>query len=149
MDVPVSASLKVRREACAWCQGDPPGIGEAEAGVSGGAAGQGRGEHSGGGVVIVVNLCGFLSGVWAQDVPGLLDEPSFPSDRSGEEQGIEHVLQTPGTSSVAHLEENVAAASIELDDEAQDQLASVQYRRRRAKARVSGKKLPEVFRHSS
>jgi pyridoxine 4-dehydrogenase len=37
-----------------------------------------------------------------------------------------NVLLIPGTSSVRHLEENVAVANIELDAEAQDQLASVQ-----------------------
>jgi pyridoxine 4-dehydrogenase len=31
----------------------------------------------------------------------------------------------PGTSSVRHLEENLAGADIELDDEAQQQLAAV------------------------
>jgi pyridoxine 4-dehydrogenase len=31
----------------------------------------------------------------------------------------------PGTSSVRHLEENLAVADIELDDEAQQQLAAV------------------------
>lgn len=44
-----------------------------------------------------------------------------------------NVLQIPGTSSAAHREENVAAASIELDDEAQAQVASVQHRRPRAR----------------
>ncbi len=36
-----------------------------------------------------------------------------------------NVLLIPGTSSVRHLEENLAAADIELDDEAQQQLAAV------------------------
>jgi pyridoxine 4-dehydrogenase len=36
-----------------------------------------------------------------------------------------NVLLIPGTSSVRHLEENLAAADIELDDESQQQLAAV------------------------
>jgi pyridoxine 4-dehydrogenase len=36
-----------------------------------------------------------------------------------------NVLLIPGTSSVRHLEENLAAADIELDDDAQQQLAAV------------------------
>lgn len=36
-----------------------------------------------------------------------------------------NVLLIPGTSSLAHLEENLAAASIELDDEARERLNAV------------------------
>jgi hypothetical protein len=51
---------RLDRGAGAWRRGDPPGVGEAEAGVSGGAAGQCGGEHACGGVVIVVDLSGLL-----------------------------------------------------------------------------------------
>jgi pyridoxine 4-dehydrogenase len=36
-----------------------------------------------------------------------------------------NVLLIPGTSSVRHLEDNLAVADIELDDESQQQLAAV------------------------
>jgi hypothetical protein len=48
-----------------------------------------RSEHPGGPVVIVVDFGGFLAGVGAQDPSGVLDEPSFPPDRGGEEQGVQ------------------------------------------------------------
>jgi hypothetical protein len=50
-----------RRKTGARDWGDLAGVGEAEAGVAGGAAGEGRGEHAGLGVVVVVDLGGFLS----------------------------------------------------------------------------------------
>jgi aryl-alcohol dehydrogenase-like predicted oxidoreductase len=36
-----------------------------------------------------------------------------------------NVLLIPGTSSVRHLEENLAAADVELDDETREQLTAV------------------------
>src|SRR6266567_7458091 len=68
---------------------DPAGVGEAEASVAGCAACQHGGEHVGARVVVVVELCGFLAGVGAEDAPGVLDEASFPPDRGGEEQGVQ------------------------------------------------------------
>jgi aryl-alcohol dehydrogenase-like predicted oxidoreductase len=35
-----------------------------------------------------------------------------------------NILLSPGTSSVRHLEENLAASGIELDQQAQDELAA-------------------------
>ena len=69
--------------------GDAAGVGESEAGVSGGAFGQRCGEHAGGGVVVVVDFGGGFAGVGAQDPPGVLDQASFERDRRGEEQGVQ------------------------------------------------------------
>jgi hypothetical protein len=69
--------------------GDPPGVGEAEAGVAGGAARQCGGEHAGADIVVVVNLGRLLAGMGTKDTPGVLDEASFPPDRGGEEQGVQ------------------------------------------------------------
>ena len=66
-----------------------PGVWEAEAGISGGAPGQRCSEDAGSGVVVVVDFGRGLAGVGAQDAPGVLEEPSFPSDWGGEEQGVE------------------------------------------------------------
>ena len=76
--------------AVAWGQGQAAGVGEAEAGIAGGALGQGSGEHAGGGVVVVVDLSGGLARVGAQDPPGILDEASFERDRGREEQGVQY-----------------------------------------------------------
>jgi hypothetical protein len=64
-------------------------VGEAEAGVAGGAFGQGRCENSGAQVVVVVDLGGGLARVGPQDAPRVLDEASFECDRRGEEQGVQ------------------------------------------------------------
>src|SRR5215467_11319095 len=64
-------------------------VGEAEAGVAGGAFSQGRGEDRGPYVVVVVDFGGVLAGIGAQDPAGVLDEPSFECDRCGEEKGVE------------------------------------------------------------
>jgi hypothetical protein len=65
------------------------GVGEAEAGVTGGAAGQGRGEDTGRRVVIVVDLGGVLAREGTQDPSCVLDQASLPPDRGGEEQGVQ------------------------------------------------------------
>src|SRR5712692_67761 len=75
--------------AVAWGQGQAAGVGEAEAGVAGGAFGQGSGEYAGGGVVVVVDLGGGLARVGAQDPSGVLDEASLERDRGREEQGVQ------------------------------------------------------------
>ena len=87
------------------------GSGNAEARVSGGAAGQCCGEHAGGGVVIVVHLCGCLSGVGTENAPSVLDESSFPLDRGGEEQGVEYgaVESLAGIRPRGHHEQRRAA----------------------------------------
>ncbi len=62
-----------------WHLAEVAWVGEAEAGVAGGAFGEGRGEHAGGGgggggVAIVVDLGGCLARIRAQDAPGVLDQ---------------------------------------------------------------------------
>ena len=52
----------------------PSWIGEAEAGVPGGAFGQGRGQHPGDDVVVVMNLDDLLAGVGPQVPPDVLDQ---------------------------------------------------------------------------
>src|SRR5712691_12469847 len=75
--------------ALAWGQGQAAGVGEAEAGVAGGAFGQGSGEYAGGGVVVIVDLGGGLARVGAQDPAGVLDEAAFEGQRCGEEEGVQ------------------------------------------------------------
>src|ERR1019366_2330969 len=73
----------------AGCRCEAARVGEAEAGIAGGAFGQGGSEHAGGGVVVVVDLGGGLAWAGSQDAPGVLDETSFERDRRGEEQGVQ------------------------------------------------------------
>jgi len=76
---------------------DAAGVGESEAGVSGGAFGEGCGENAGGGVVVVVDFGGGFAGVGAQDPPGVRDQAPFERDRPGEEMrtypvGVEYTI---------------------------------------------------------
>src|ERR1035441_2862120 len=73
----------------AGCRCEAARVGEAEAGIAGGAFGQGGSEHAGGGVVVVVDLGGGLAWAGSQDAPGVLDEASFERHRRGEEQGVQ------------------------------------------------------------
>ena len=61
--------------------------------------------------MVVVDFGRGLAGVGAQDAPGVLDEPSFPSDWGGEEQGVEDwaVEAFPGVWPGGHGEQGRAA----------------------------------------
>ena len=107
-DVEPEVWLTRLRKIRAWSRGDPPGVREAEAGISGRAAGQCGGENASGCVVIVVYLCGFLAWVGAKDASGVLDEPPFPPDRGREKQGSRSKLRVPmggltASDSVVHV----------------------------------------------
>src|ERR1035437_3910153 len=75
----------------------PAGVGEAETGVAGRTFGERGSEHSGGDVVIVVDLGGVLARVCSQDATGVLDQSSFEGDRGGQKQGVEHWAIEPLT----------------------------------------------------
>jgi len=57
-----------------------PGVGEPEAQIAGCALGQGTGEHSGLGVVVVVHLGRGLAGMGTDDAPDVLDEAALERD---------------------------------------------------------------------
>src|SRR5579864_6792247 len=65
------------------------GVGKAEAGITGCALGQGRGQNAGELVVVVVDLGGGLAVVRTQDAAGVLDEPSLLGDGRGEEESVQ------------------------------------------------------------
>jgi hypothetical protein len=70
------------------------GVGEAEAGVAGGAFDECGGQDAGLLVVVVVDFGGGLAVTEAQDPAGVLDEAAFEGDRGGEEHAEQAFLAT-------------------------------------------------------
>ena len=76
-------------------------VGKSEAGVAGRSFGERRGEDGDVDVVVVVDFCGLLAGVCAQDAAVVLDEASLERDRSGKEQSVECGTVEPFADEVA------------------------------------------------
>ena len=74
------AGLLSARSGLVRVSGEFSWVGEAEAGVAGGAFGEGGGEDRGVGVVVVVDLGGGLAGVGAENTSDVLDEASLEGE---------------------------------------------------------------------
>src|SRR5216683_5329934 len=86
---PLVRALRQGRRAGARGACHPPRVGEAEAGVAGGAFGPRCGEHTGQLVVVVVDLGSGLAVIWAEDAADVLDQAALVGDRSGEEERVQ------------------------------------------------------------
>src|ERR1035437_8904070 len=65
------------------------GVGEAQTGGSRRAFGEGRSEHAGGDVVVVMDLGGALARVGSQDATRVLDQSAFEGDWRRQKKGVE------------------------------------------------------------